>query len=249
MLVDRDGSLTIITLNRPRAANALDLDLVARLDAAVQAAASDERCHAVLLRGAGARFCVGGDVMAMGAASDRGAFLDELAGAAHAVIGRLDALTKPVVAAVQGSVAGAGLALALSADLILACESTTFVTAYTAIGLTPDCGTSWLLPRAIGMPRALELTLTNRALTAQEALDWGLVARVCPSEELADQARDLAMTLAGPTGLALGATRRLIRDGATQPLASTLDAEQSSIAAFGVGSVAGGLIGKFLARS
>jgi 2-(1,2-epoxy-1,2-dihydrophenyl)acetyl-CoA isomerase len=199
----------------------------------------------MLLLGAGARFCAGGDIGAMAAAEDRGAFLSRLADAAHDVVRRIDALEVPVVAGVHGAAAGAGLALTLAADLVVAGESTRFVSGYTAIGLTPDCGTTWLLPRVVGVGRAQELTLTNRALTAVEARDWGIVTRISPDADVAAEAHSLAATLARGPATALGRTRHLVRGSFQRSLSEALDLESASIARTGAGPEAGALIEAF----
>ncbi|GAB3079969.1 enoyl-CoA hydratase-related protein [Intrasporangium mesophilum] len=248
VLFEADGGVAVVTLNRPGAANALDHALVAALDDAVTRVAADDTIRVVLLRGSGARFCAGGDVGAMATAPERGDFLAGLADAAHAVVRRIDGLHVPVVAGVHGAVAGAGLALVLSADLVIAGESTRFVSGYAAIGLTPDCGTSWLLPRAVGTGRALELTLTNRALTAAEARDWGIVTRVCADADVKAESLALARSLAAGPARALGRTRRLVRGAADRGFAASLDLERATIAAAGSGAEAGTLIDAFLAR-
>jgi 2-(1,2-epoxy-1,2-dihydrophenyl)acetyl-CoA isomerase len=241
----RDGVATL-ELNRPAASNALDPELSAALLEAVTRAAQDDTVRVLLLLGRGALFCAGGDVAAMAAADDRGAFLQELADAAHDVVRALDGLDKPVVAGVQGAAAGAGLALTLSADLVVAGESARFLTAYTAIGLTPDCGTSWLLPQAVGLGRALELTLTNRRLAAAEAVGWGLATSTCPDEAVAGTARALATQLAGGPPYALGRSRALLRSARTRPLDEHLDVEARTIATAGVTPEAQALVDAFV---
>ena len=137
--------------------------------------------------------------------------------------------TKPIVAAVQGPVAGGGLGYMLVADVIVASERATFASRYSDIGLTPDCGVSTLLPEAIGVRRALELTLTSRTLTAAEALDWGLVAEVVPPDALAARARGIAGGwLTGATA-AFGQTKRLMHSGLGRAFQDALDDEARTI--------------------
>lgn len=200
-----------IELNRPNAANAFDMATAEAFDAAVRAAGEDDAVRAVLLTGAGKRFCAGGDVAAMVAADDQAAFLQELADALDLGARRLDALAKPVVCAVQGAVAGAGNSVMLAADVIVAAESTKFVMAYPGVGLTPDIGVTWLLPRAVGQVRALEYALTGRTLSAVEAREWGLVTSVVADDEVQSAARGLAVKLAAGPVFALGQARRMIR--------------------------------------
>jgi len=198
-----------IELNRPDAANAFDLPTSRALGVAVRRAAEDEGARAVLVTGAGSRFCAGGDVSSFVSADDAPAYLRELALDLDAGVRMLAEMPKPVVAAVHGAVAGAGLALMLSCDLVVAEESTKFVFAYPGVGLTPDCGVSYLLPRAIGQQRALAFALSNRPITATQARDWGMVAEVVEGAHV--RARELAAQLdAGPAG-AFGEARRLLR--------------------------------------
>jgi 2-(1,2-epoxy-1,2-dihydrophenyl)acetyl-CoA isomerase len=199
-----------IVLSRPARANAIDLPTAHALVAAVDRAATSD-VRAVVVLAEGRRFCAGGDVAAMAAAPDRTAYVEELATTVDDVFQRLAGLPKPVVAAVRGAVAGAGLALMLSCDVIVSAASTKFLLAYADVGLTPDCGVSYLLPRAIGQQRALELALTGRVLSAAEGRDWGLVTEVVDDASADARAVQLGERLAaGPTH-ALGETRRLLR--------------------------------------
>ncbi|MEU1690446.1 enoyl-CoA hydratase/isomerase family protein [Streptomyces hirsutus] len=200
-----------ITLARSARANAVDLPTARAFGAAVDRAAADPGVRAVLVRGEGKRFCAGGDVEAMAAAPDRAAYLEELAGTFDNALQCLAALPKPVVAAVQGSVAGAGMSLMLSCDVIVSAASTKFLLAYSGVGLTPDCGLSYLLPRAIGGHRALELALTGRTLTAEEGLAWGLITEVVDDASFGDRARRLSEQLAAGPAFALGQAKQLLR--------------------------------------
>jgi 2-(1,2-epoxy-1,2-dihydrophenyl)acetyl-CoA isomerase len=226
VLLDIRDGVAHLTLNRPDAANAIDLALARALGTAVSEIADSPEVRAVLLTGAGARFCGGGDVQAFGESGDAlGAALGAILGALHPAIEGLGALQVPVVAAVQGSAAGAGLALVAGADLVIAAASAKLVMAYTAIGLVPDGGSTWYLPRVVGLHRALELSLTNRALSADEACAWGLVTRVVPDEDLVTESQQLVARLAaGPTH-AFGATKQLLRASLGNDLPTQLDAE------------------------
>lgn len=202
------GGLARVELNRPEAANAFDLDTARSFDAVIDRIAADDSVQAVLLTGAGGRFCAGGDVAWMVTVDDESAAVLELAGTLDGALQKLTAMEKPVVARVQGAVAGAGLAVMLSCDLVVADPGTKFVIAYPGVGLVPDCGVSWLLPRAIGQQRALHLALTNSPISAEVALDWGLVTEV--SDE-AGRAAALAEQLATGPSYALGQAKRLVR--------------------------------------
>jgi 2-(1,2-epoxy-1,2-dihydrophenyl)acetyl-CoA isomerase len=215
-----------LELNRPEAANAITLELARELDVVSRLLREDLSVRAVLLSGAGKMFCGGGDVKTFaGRGPDLPAHLREVTTFLHTAISRLVRCDAPVIAAVQGSAAGAGLGLVAAADLVFAAESARFVMAYTGIGLTPDGSSTWFLPRLVGVRRALELTLTNRALTAPEALEWGLVNRVVPDDQLSAEARALAAQLAvGPTR-SYGAAARLIRQSLDETLESQMERE------------------------
>jgi 2-(1,2-epoxy-1,2-dihydrophenyl)acetyl-CoA isomerase len=237
-----------IELNRPDFYNAVDLTLALALASAVERAQGDESVRAVLLSGRGPAFCAGGDVKAMASAVEPAATIAQLAWASHRAVMAMDALEKPLIAAVHGSAAGAGLGYVCAADLVLAGASAKFLSAFIGIGVTPDSGTSWYLPQIVGLHRALELTLLNRVLTARQALDWGLVTRVEPDDEVLDAAVRLASRLAAGPASALGRTRRLVRQAQSASLADHLDAEASSIASMVTSEDARGLIAAFAGR-
>jgi 2-(1,2-epoxy-1,2-dihydrophenyl)acetyl-CoA isomerase len=248
VLWERSGAVGRITLNRPDAANAIDLETAHAFGAAVAAAAADEEATIVLLTGAGRRFCAGGDVASFVGSDDPAGYLHELATTLDGVLQRLAALEKPVVVGVQGAVAGAGLAVMLSGDLVVAGGSTRFVAAYAGIGLTPDCGLSWLLPRAVGQQRAAELLLAGRALTGAEALEWGLVTRTVDDDGVEAEALALAQQLAAGPGFALGQTRRLLRRSWDSTRAETGADEARTIAHASTTPDARAAIDRFLTR-
>lgn len=249
VLVARDGGVARITLHRPDAANGIDLRMAEELLAVATGLADDPTVRAVLLTGSGARFCGGGDVKAF---ADLGAGLGhhirEITVPLHAAISQLVRLDAPVVCAVQGSAAGAGLGLVAAADLVLAGESAKFVMAYTGIGLTPDGASSYFLPRIVGTTRALELALTNRVLGAAEALEWGLVTRVVPDADLADEAAALAATLAAGPTRAFGAVKRLIHGSLEHTLDQHLALESEEMARAGATADAAEGVAAFVAK-
>jgi 2-(1,2-epoxy-1,2-dihydrophenyl)acetyl-CoA isomerase len=200
-----------IEVNRPEAANAFDLPTARAFAAAVEQAVAPE-VRAVLVTGAGKRFCAGGDVASFVDAPAPADYLLVLATELDAGFRRLAELDKPVVAVVQGAVAGAGLGLMLAADVVISSPETKFVFAYPGIGATPDCGVSYLLPRAIGQQRALQFALLGKPLGAEAAREWGLVAEV--DEAAAERGRAVAASFAAGPALALGQARRLIRSSA-----------------------------------
>lgn len=223
-----------IVLARGDTGNAFDLELATALrDAAERAAAlvrSDE-VSVVLLRGEGRNFCVGGDLRAFLAQGEgAGEYVRTLADAVHGAVLALAGLDVPVVAEVQGAVAGAGVGLVLSTDLVVAARSTRLRLAYTAVGLTPDCGASWFLPRLLGRQRALDLLLTNRVLGSAEAEQWGLVSRVVDDADLPAAAEELVCSLVSGHGHAFGRTKVLARTERLDELRDHLDREAEIIA-------------------
>lgn len=223
VVFEQDGDLARITLARPLRANAVDLETAAQFGAAVTAAAHPS-VKAIVLRGAGSRFCAGGDVVAMAAHTDRASYVHELATILERHLRRLSESAKPVVTGVQGAVAGAGLAFVLNSDIVIAARSTSFVVAYGGIGLTPDCGVSYLLARAIGQQRALALALTDRVFTADEAERWGLIAEVADDAVLDARVETVSRVMAARSGFASGHAKRLIRHSwAVDRVASAVD--------------------------
>lgn len=224
----RDG-VARLTLNRPAAANALNLQMAKELLAAALHCDETPAIRAVLLTGSGKFFCAGGDLAAFADAGDAmPRLLKELTVHLHAAISRFARMRAPVVAAINGPAAGAGFSLACAADLAIAAESARFTMAYTRAGLTPDGSATYSLPRLLGRRRAMELMLTNRMLTASEALAWGLVNRVTPDEALGRETEALARALAeGPT-LAFGGVKRLLL--ADRDLETQMELEARAIA-------------------
>jgi 2-(1,2-epoxy-1,2-dihydrophenyl)acetyl-CoA isomerase len=225
----RDG-IARITFNRPEAGNALDPSLMHEFLDAAESLGERDDVGAVILAGAGRAFSVGGDLRFMHDAGDDVAnAVYGLASTLHAGIEALAALHAPVIAAVRGAAAGAGMSLALAADLVLAAESATFVLGYSAIGLSLDGGASWTLPRLVGHRRAIELALLNERLSAKRALELGIVTRVVADDALEAETEALARRLtAGPIG-AYGAIKRLLRASETTPLTEQLADEAHTI--------------------
>jgi len=221
--------LAHLTLARPDHGNAIALELAEELADAAGRLAEEREVGAVLLAAEGANFCVGGDVKTFATRERLPEYLRPLATALHIGVSRLARLDVPLIAAVQGAAAGAGMSLACAADFVIAADTARFTMAYTKIGLSPDGGSSYFLSRIVGMRRALELVITNRVLTAEEARDWGIVTRVVPAAELARAAREIAAPLAaGATG-ALRAAKRLVRDGWSESLETQLEQETRAI--------------------
>lgn len=249
ILLEVEKGLATVTLNRPGAANAMNLEFMQEIHAVASECSNDPDIRAVLLTGAGKMFSVGGDLGWFGQHMDEiQALLMEATFHLHGAITRLAKMDKPLVVAVNGAAAGAGFSLAILGDYTVAAESASFTMAYTAAGLSPDGGSSYRLPRLIGEARARELMLTNRKLSATEALDWGMINAVVPDEELQAAARKMAQRLAaGPTG-AYGAVKQLLNASAHNTLESQLDLEARTIAGSGAGADGREGIEAFLAR-
>jgi 2-(1,2-epoxy-1,2-dihydrophenyl)acetyl-CoA isomerase len=230
VLLDHDGSVAYLTLNRPDAGNAIDVPLAQSLERAVSVVAFDRAIRCVVIRANGRMFCAGGDVKALHAAGEGlPALLREILFHLHPAILGLATMDKPVIAAVHGPAAGAGLGLAAVADIALAEPAANFTMAYSRIGLSPDAGASWLLPRLIGLRRAQELALSGRRLSADEAAAMGLISCVVAENELAQQTHGLAHELARSATGALGRTKRLLLTGDQTSFADQLAAESRAI--------------------
>jgi 2-(1,2-epoxy-1,2-dihydrophenyl)acetyl-CoA isomerase len=231
LLFERDGAIARLTLNRAAVGNAIDMELGRALMAAAIACDEDATIRCVVLTGAGRLFCAGGDIGAFAqAGAGLPALLKELTAYLHMAVSRLARMGKPLICAVNGPAAGAGLSLAVLGDIVLAARSSHFTVAYTGIGLTPDGGSSWLLPRLVGHRRAQELMLTNRRVGAQEAGEMGLVTRVVEDADLAAETTALAQQLCGAATRALGRTRGLLLSSLTATLETQMEAESRAIA-------------------
>jgi 2-(1,2-epoxy-1,2-dihydrophenyl)acetyl-CoA isomerase len=219
-----------LTLARPEHGNALTVEMAKELAEAAARVADAPGVGAVLLSGEGPSFCVGGDVKSFSRQGDRlSEYLRPTATALHVAVSRLARLDLPLVAAVQGAAAGAGMSLACGADFVIAADTARFTMAYTKIGLSVDGGSSYFLPRLVGMRRTVELMLTNRTLSAEDACAWGIVTRVVPAADLAKEARMLASSLASGATRALRAAKRLVREGWNESLETQLEQETREI--------------------
>lgn len=219
-----------LQLDRPEAAHAIDLPMAKELCTAATQLDEDPSVRAVLLSSSGKIFCAGGDLASFQGAGDGvSGHIKEITTFLHAAISRLIRMRAPVVVAVNGTAAGAGLSLSCAADLAIAAASARFTMAYTRVALTPDGSSTYFLPRIIGRRRTLELALTNRTLSAEQALDWGIVNRVVPDGELEEQAGQLVRQLAeGPTQ-AFAATKRLVESSLNEGLETQMELETRAI--------------------
>ena len=231
VLLTIDGAIGEIRFNRPKVLNAFNLDASQAFLACCERLATERSVRAVILRGEGSSFMAGGDLAQFRDAADRPAFTREILEPLNSALLILDELPVPVIAAVQGAAAGAGASIALAADFLVAAEDAKFILAYARVGTSLDAGSTWNLPRLVGLRRAMELALLAEPVGAAQALAMGLVTRVVQPAKLMEETSALAKRLAaGPTG-AYGRIKRLLRDSLTQEYAVQLNAELDAFAA------------------
>ena len=231
ILFDVNNNVARITMNRPEAANALNAEMAKDLMHAALRCSEDPEIRAVILTGSGRLFSGGGDLKSFAAQGENMPYhLKEVTTYLHAAVSRFTRMDAPLIAAVNGTAGGAGMSLCCFCDLVLAAESAKFTMAYTRVGLTPDGSSTYFLPRIVGLKRALELTLTNRMLTAQEAMEWGIVTKVVPDANLQAEADALAAQLATAATGALGFAKRLLHSGWNETLETQMELESQAIA-------------------
>jgi 2-(1,2-epoxy-1,2-dihydrophenyl)acetyl-CoA isomerase len=222
--VEIDGPVATITLDRPDALNALTVALKEELLAAFAAVAGDDALRAVVLTGAGRAFCAGQDLRER-LEPDAAPLADEIRLRYNPLIRAMRGLPKPIVGAINGIAAGAGASLAFACDIRIAAEDATFLLAFGRVGLIPDSGATWLLPRLVGGAKAAELALMSEPLSAADAERFGLVARVVPGDALLAEARALAARLAAGAPRALALTKAALDASWDASLDSQLEAE------------------------
>ena len=231
LLWEQADGIATITLNRPDAANSLNLEMAHELMLAAMRCDEDKDIRAVVLTASGKMFCAGGDVMSFQNAGDNVAILlKEITAYLHSANARFARMSAPLIIAVNGTAAGAGFSLAISGDLVLAADSAKFTMAYTGIGASPDGSSTHFLPRLIGLRRAQELMFTNRVLSAAEALDWGMLTSVVKADELLTQAHTLARKMADGPSLAHGEIKSLLLSSYSNTLETQLELESRGIA-------------------
>jgi 2-(1,2-epoxy-1,2-dihydrophenyl)acetyl-CoA isomerase len=240
--LERDGAIARITIDRPDAANTVNLALATDFRDTVKSFSDDVRV--IVIAGSGDTFCGGGDIREVAAAMDPPAHIELLARTFHEALLALDATDAVTIAEVGGAVAGGGLGLVLHADVIIASERARFLTAYERIGLTPDSGVTDLLPRTIGLHRALALTVLGRELDATTAQEWGLVAEVVRPDELHAKVATIAARIAKMPSTHVARTSRLLREVVTGH-SNRLEVEAATIGRFGAEPMARDALAQF----
>jgi len=233
VLLERDGAIATLTLNRPAALNALDLSMMDALVAHVASVADDSTVRVVVLQGAGKHFMAGGDLKTFAARLDgdpreRQRDFQQIVDRLHAAIEHVQRMPQPVICALRGAVAGFGLSLAAACDLAVAADDAYFASAYRQIGLTPDGGGTWALPRIVGLRKALEIYLLSERFDAHEAQRIGLINRVVDGAVLDATVRAIASSIATGPSLALSRVKRLLRESSGRTLSEQLHAEAES---------------------
>jgi 2-(1,2-epoxy-1,2-dihydrophenyl)acetyl-CoA isomerase len=229
IMFEQSGSVTRITLNRPDAANGMDHTMTRELaDAAKRCDTAATKV--VVLTGSGRFFCAGGDLKSFAAAETRGPVIKGVADDLHRAISTFARMNAVLITSINGVAAGAGFSLAVTGDLVLAAESASFTMAYTRAGLSPDGSSSYYLPRLIGITKTKELMLTNRALSSQEASQWGLVTEVVADAELVARTDKLADQMAATARGSNGAVKALLLSTFSTGLEEQMELEGRMIA-------------------
>lgn len=229
--VDISNGVGRIVMNRPDHANAFNLPLAKELVATARAFEADPEVRAVILTGRGRFFSAGGDLGEFTAAGARVApFLHEMTLYIHQAISHFHRMNAPVIVALNGTAAGGGFSLAISGDLVVASRKAKLTMGYYKIGLSPDATSTYFLPRLVGLRRAQELMLTDRVLTAEEALDWGLVTKVVEPEALEAEVQTMAEEIARGATLAFGGAKRLLTTSFANGLETQAQLEAHSVA-------------------
>jgi 2-(1,2-epoxy-1,2-dihydrophenyl)acetyl-CoA isomerase len=236
VLYTEHGAVASVTLNRPQALNSFTRQMHRDLWAALDRAEANAAVRALVVTGAGRGFCAGADLAefdfepgpGLAERADPGPVIDQ---AFNPTVRRLQALRMPTIAAVNGVAAGAGASLAMTCDIAIATPTASFIQAFSKIGLIPDAGGTWFLAQRLGLARAMALAMTGDKLSAQQAMDWGMIWEV--ADDCLAAAMALAQRLAAMPTQALVATRRMLRESSTRTLDQQLDAERDAQSALG----------------
>lgn len=230
LIFDISNGVATITLNRPDAANGINLAMAQELASAAMLCDSDPEVRAVIITANGKFFSAGGDLKSFASSSENiSALLKQVTFYLHGAISQFARMEAPVIIAVNGTAAGAGFSLAVAGDLVLSAESAKYTMAYTAAGLSPDGSASYFLPRLIGMRKTQELMITNRRISAQEALEWGAITRIVADNELQTEAKSLAIQIANGPTKAFGCVKKLLLESFDNGLETQLKKEANGI--------------------
>lgn len=228
ILVEKQEGYTTLTLNRPDKLNSFNAEMNKALLAALIDAENDENCRAILLTGAGKGFCAGQDLSdrvrpADGTPPDLSITIETLYAP---LVRKIRSLPKPIICAVNGVAAGAGANIALCCDIVLAAKSAKFIQAFAKIGLVPDCGGTWTLPRLVGAARAKGLAMLATPLSAEQAVDWGMIWQAVENDELMTEATTLAQHFATAPTIGIGFIKQALYDSQNNTLDEQLDLER-----------------------
>jgi len=232
LTLDIEGGVATITLNRPEAANSLNQAMALDLMNASIECSKNQEIRAAVLTGSGSFFCAGGDLKSFQAVGveNISSHILQTTTYLHAAISRFARMDAPLIGAINGIAAGAGASLTLMCDLAIGADSMLFIMAYTAAGLVPDGSSTYFLPRVVGLRRAAELMITNRRLSAEECLEWGIVNKVVAADQVLAEAQGLAKQLAeGSTG-AYGGVKKMLAVSFDNGLETQMEVESQQIA-------------------
>jgi 2-(1,2-epoxy-1,2-dihydrophenyl)acetyl-CoA isomerase len=230
LLVEKTGPVTVITLNRPDKLNSFNDELTFKLQDALKEAEKDGNCRAIVITGAGRGFCAGQDLQSRSISHESGqrpSLGDSIRRRYNPIVTKIRRMEKPIIAAVNGVAAGAGASVALACDFRIVTEDSSFIQSFTKVGLIPDSGATFILPRLLGYTKALELMYSADKLTAQEAMDLGIVNKMVPMAELMKEALLLANKLASGPSKAFGLTKRAVNRAIFPDLEELLEYEAS----------------------
>lgn len=230
MHLSRQGPVAVVTVSNPSALNAFDQPMAEAMVHRLKEAAADAAVRAVLLRGEGKHFCAGGDLVSIRAAADPSAYVLKLSRTANEALARMRSMDKPVLAELKGAVAGGGVGVALACDLRIASDTTQFSLAFLKVGLSPDVGSTWTLPRLVGRGRAFELAAAGDPLPVMEAFRWGLVNRVAKAAEVEAASMAWALELARLPPRAVAELKALFNSAEGASFTAHLDSDSAAIA-------------------
>lgn len=224
LLYEKNGSITTITLNRPDVFNAFNDEQSYELQDALKSAKKDEECRVVVLTGSGKAFCSGQDLKAIAGAEKR-SFIDSLHKRYNPIIREMRNMPKPIICRLNGVAAGAGCSLALASDFIIASENASLIEVFINVGLVLDSGSSFFLPRLVGSARAFELSTMGSKVTAKQALEWGMVNRCVPAEQLDEETANVANYYASAPTKAIGLMKKMLNRSFNSDLEAMLEYE------------------------